>query len=335
MKRKIKLIVRAAVFLLIAAALLNIVTLALRRKTYTGAWNYMAKMNEFYALEENSLDYICLGSSHAYCTVNPLEVYHTSSLTGFVLATQEQPLPMSVFYLKEALKTQSPKIVMVEGYMGYEKDEPKPEVLYSALDPMKPSLNKLSAIWENVPRADIFDYVFSISKYHTRWKEVDAEEMISPFEGDHVDTYCGYAPVDRDYKWKNETPDYAAAEVVELPEKNLAALNEMLGICKDSGAEMILLIAPTNCSKMPQISGLAAEIRWAEENGVQVIDLASMTEELGLDGEKDYYDTNHLTVSGAAKTSAYLGDVLSSMDFERAEYDKAEWDAKYENYKKK
>jgi len=101
-KDTVNQVFRTLVFLLCAAILFSGVSLIYERKTYSGAWNYMAKLQEFYELEENTLDYICLGSSHMYCTVNPLEIWRETSIPGFVLATQQQPLRASYYYLKEA-----------------------------------------------------------------------------------------------------------------------------------------------------------------------------------------------------------------------------------------
>lgn len=331
-KSKIRILIRAAAFLIVLGTAFSAATLALQRKTFTGEWNHMSKMREFYALPDNSVDFVCIGSSHAYCTVNPLEIYNSSGITGFVLATQQQPLDLSYYYLKEAYKYQSPKIVMIEAYMSFFEGEPDEGALYSALDPMKFSLNKLSAIMNTVPREDRLDCIFSISKYHTRWKDLTANEAVKPFQSGLEDSYCGFVCVDSDYTGDSTVPDFEGAEDIPLPEDNKEALDNMLVLTKEHSSELVLLIAPTDVTKPQQISGLKAAVKWAEENGVRVIDTASVPDEIGLSETEDYYDSNHLTYKGAAKASRYIAGVLSRMDFERTSADTSSWGEKYERY---
>lgn len=158
---------RAAAFLLCAGLMVAALSFACRPKTYNGSWNYMAKMNEFYALEEDSLDYICVGSSHAYCTVNPLEIWKKADLAGFVLATQKQPLDISYYYIKEAFKTQSPEVVLLESFMIAYEDEYAPDAVHSALDPLRPSFNKLQLIHDVVDFENRPEFYFDMEHTST------------------------------------------------------------------------------------------------------------------------------------------------------------------------
>ena len=202
---------RAAAFLLCVALLLTFLTVFCKRKTYWGAWNYMSKVNEFYALEDNTLDYICVGSSHMYCSLNPLEVWDSTGAAGFVLATQQQPLMASYHYIQEAFKTQSPKVVVVEGWMSVAEDVHDSAVLYDAIDPLKPSLNKLEMIRNLVPKGERKAYYLNLIKYHSRWQEMTLYELycfaksifVTP-----VDRYRGFVALDGEYETQNMIPDY-------------------------------------------------------------------------------------------------------------------------------
>lgn len=78
--------------------------------------------------QTDSIDVLFFGSSVAYCDVVPAVYWENSGLTAFVQAGPEQPLPLTLDYLKESLRTQSPKAVFVEctgiafhKYMGFTK----------------------------------------------------------------------------------------------------------------------------------------------------------------------------------------------------------------------
>ena len=99
----------AAAFAVLAALLLGLAGLALRPARV----NYGAVWGPYRAEPADSLDYLYLGSSYAYCDVNPALVYDASGLTGYVLAGPEQTLSQTYYYLKEALRTQSPQLSLI------------------------------------------------------------------------------------------------------------------------------------------------------------------------------------------------------------------------------
>ena len=86
--KKSKALLFAAAFVLTAALLLGRCGAALRpvRVDYGAVWEpYLAE-------PKDSLDYLYLGSSYAYCDVNPSLIYDATGLTGYVLAGPEQTL---------------------------------------------------------------------------------------------------------------------------------------------------------------------------------------------------------------------------------------------------
>ena len=61
---------------------------------------------------------VFLGSSFAFCDINPSLVYQSSGLTGYVMAGSEQPLSITYWYLREILRTQSPQAVLRSLWCG-------------------------------------------------------------------------------------------------------------------------------------------------------------------------------------------------------------------------
>ncbi len=312
-KQNITKTVRLVSFLLIAVILFTVSSFAFERKTN------IAKMNEFYSLEENSLDYICLGSSHAYCTVNPLEVWNKSGLRGFVLASQRQPLEATYHYLVEAFKTQSPKYVILEGYMArLTLADADDAVFYDAIDPINISLNKAAMIKRLVPSEQYDAYMFNLLKYHTRWKELIKNGTESFFH-QPIDVYKGYSAYEGKDARRSREANYDSVEAVEIPEANAKMFNKILELTKENGSELILMIAPYYETDDPYIAGvMKSEHIWAKENGVKVIDYAEILREIGIDSKTDYYDSGHLDVSGARKTSKYLAEYLLNLGLKKS-----------------
>ena len=50
--------------------------------------------------------------------------------------------------------------------------------------------------------------------------------------------------------------------------------------------------------------------RYAQENGIDILDMNLCYDEIGIDNTLDFYDTEHLNVYGAEKASAYLTEYI-------------------------
>lgn len=320
-------------FLAIAAVVLSASSKVLGRKSYEGPWNHMAKMNEFYSMSRDSIDYVGIGSSHMYCTINPLEVYNKSDITGFILATQRQPLRASYYYLKEVFKTQSPKAVFIEGYMGFDSGEEIEEaVIYDAIDPLKLSLNKLFMINEIAPEGEKENYFFNIFKYHTRWQELEQEDYDALFNPPK-DFYKGYVCISGEEEYTIKETDYEKIKEKDIPDNSLSALEDMYKLCNDNGAKMVLLISAYDSSDKTYSGVIKSEIMWAQEKGIDVIDITTMYDELNIDGKTDFYDSGHFDVDGAKKVSGYISDYLVEMGLQKNENaDHEMWEEDYKSY---
>ena len=104
MKRKLKVLapVSAGCVILLCCYLLGWLLMPVRTD-YGSTW-------ESYLQEEkNTIDVMVFGSSIAYCDVIPASIYEKTGATCYIIASAEQTIPISYYYLKQALKTQSPK----------------------------------------------------------------------------------------------------------------------------------------------------------------------------------------------------------------------------------
>ena len=76
--------------------------------------DYISSTTQLYSTEENRMDVLFVGSSHAYCSVAPAVIWNEAGIASFNMTTSGQDKNSSVHYLIEALKTQSPEVVFVE-----------------------------------------------------------------------------------------------------------------------------------------------------------------------------------------------------------------------------
>lgn len=295
-----------AVFLLLALCLVLTAWAVFDRKT--ACW-YTEKVRGFYRESEQSMDVIGFGSSRMYCTLDPLVLHHETGLRAYVLATQQQPLKATRYYMREALERQSPRLVILEATMAFRPDSEITDAeIRDCLDPLPWSKNKLALIRELVPAGQRAAYYFNFLKYHQRWKELSAKDFDFSYLGKR-DVFRGYMYLtpERGADCRQHSCD--SAEALPIPEENLTLLREMAQLAEDNGAALLLLAAPyeTVTDDLGYLKSLHA---FCEAEGIDFLDLNLVYDELGIDNAKDFFDIGHFNVGGSTKATRYIADYI-------------------------
>ena len=68
-----------------------------------------------YKQDADTVDLLVLGSSHAFEDVNTSVLYERYGISSYILAGSIQPFWNSYYYLQEALMSQRPRLVILEG----------------------------------------------------------------------------------------------------------------------------------------------------------------------------------------------------------------------------
>ena len=303
-KKKIWLYLRRAVFVVVLIALLVYVFMVFERKSIYGSWNYTLKVNGFKNEPEDSFNLIGFGSSHMYCTMSPLHIYENTGIRSYVLATQEQPAAATYYYVKEAFETQKPDVVILEGYMYLQNDfVPGEGTLHDAVDSFPEGRNKFDMINALNPSDGKENYYFNFMKYHTRWKELTAADFDLSYRSE-TDPMHGYVFVTENQPIDMKQQDYSQNQEAPLSQINMEYLRKTVDLIHENGSEVLLLLAPY----LPK--GFAEESktlhRFAQEEGLEMLDMNLCYDDIGLDSSLHFCDTEHLNVYGAEIASEYL-----------------------------
>ena len=105
------------------------------------------QLADFYALPENSLDVLILGSSHAMCTFDPMRIEASLGKSAFNLGTALQQPDTAYYLLREALKTQKPEFLIYDVYFKVLQEPYGSEQAMTVLKEMPASTNALSMFW--------------------------------------------------------------------------------------------------------------------------------------------------------------------------------------------
>jgi hypothetical protein len=258
---------------------------------------------DFYRQETDSVDVLYVGSSHVYNDVNPLVIYEQNGLTGFDLATSAQDMATAYFLIKEALRSQSPKCVVLDVYGFHFESLLLTENYKKTLDNMKWSAVKLEAVraWqEKLEQEKTVNRLFTLLDFHTRWTELNSLDY---HYREEMQLYKGYAPTDK--VLPVELVPSEASPVMTLNDSDLEYLDAIIDLCSGQGMNLVLIAAP-HADWRPEEKALMEEL--AGQKGLAFYDFneSGHLEAMNLDQEQDFMDRNHLNSFGAEKFSDYL-----------------------------
>lgn len=138
------------------------------------------------ALEDGTIDVLCLGASHMAYGVSPMKAYKDTGVKWYNYGTGGQPLKASYYMAKKAFLTQSPKVVLLEATSIVEPNKKNTNERYNAFWRMlleNIGLNnvkyEMSKDYADEPFSDdILSIYFPIIKYHTRWEKLTDDDFV-------------------------------------------------------------------------------------------------------------------------------------------------------------
>lgn len=299
-------------------------------------------MEAFYLEEKNTVDAVLIGASDVYAGYSAPYAYEKYGYTSYPYATQASPANIVLPQIKEVLKYQDPKMVIVEINAFLYKDNELP--------------NEASArmFADNVPRDEIWrdylkdaipedkqiEYYLPIIKYHSSWNEypwkikyLNAEiglkqKGYSLFRGYKTianEFHCETKVYNDELKDNNET--------LPLAVNGERYLRQTLDYLKENNITNVMFM------RFPHIVNDAAVSRFKrcnqaakiiESYGYDFVNLERYDDLAGIDVNKDYYNWDHLNVYGSEKVTDYIANMLQTKygitKTELTEKQKAEWD---------
>ena len=297
-------VIRTIIFIALFTLLFHTVSETLEDKRYR---DYMASL---YAEPKNTVDVLILGSSH---TLNGIDAVRLSEICGVNannFAQSGQVLPQTYYALQEALRTQTPKLVVLDAYKTVQDSLiDSPATMHHTADNMKPGLPKARMVYDLLPRGERSEYLFDVIAYHTRWKELTYADFAPPdvsAKGGQV-LHGGYQPYEG---WEVLNEDVTAPPAAV----EIEYLDRIVALCREKRIEVLLVSVPfttpedDDLNRQAVLNGMAD---YASENGLPYLNLMHRTDEIGFDFWTDMADMYHVNERGMAKVTDYLGTYLT------------------------
>lgn len=268
------------------------------------------KVEGFYALEENSLDVLFLGSSHSFYAFNPSVLWNETGLTSYVFAGQCQPIEVTYHYLVEALKTQNPKLVVLDIFaLGNQVNKCLADDSYRVnIQNMDFSMNKYEA-YKLIEDENPLENMLDILTYNNKLKEINPSEY-DKYLRINKNTSFGYTlnytkqliPYLNNFEHND-----AKLAVDETRFNYLIGINDLL---KESNIPLLLVKTPYYIDEVDyQMFNTIWE--YAQDNSIDAIDFNKISNEIGFDynSDCDYWHTN---VTGSMKVTNYLAKFIKN-----------------------
>ena len=265
---------------------------------------------KFYELENNTVDVLVLGSSHAFQAVNTGMLWQEHGISSFILGGSVQPIWNTYYYLKEALNTQTPQLIILEAYMITDtSDYGSDLVIIKNTFGMKWSKNKVDAIKISTPKARWGEFFFSYIQYHTRYTDLSRADFTNnqgnPLYENWKGFGCNMATTSFD------TPDvHEVTEKKSLSEKSETYYRKIIELAAENNIPLLIVVSPyAGINENAQaMYNTAADI--AAEYNVNFVNYNLLYDEIGIDFSYDAADLGHLNYKGNQKYTHALGEYI-------------------------
>ncbi len=310
-KRVIKDIVGTVIFLLLlslgAAGLYNV----FKWKDTSG--DYFSSMELMYDLPDNISDVACFGSSIVYCGINPAIFWEEDGIACYNAAISGQDREASYYYIREFVKKQSPKVVVVAGILFQTDSYGVQGNVYRNTLSMRNSRNFIDVVNSIVPDNDktekntVWDYYLRWPIIHSRYKEIRKWDFVKAPENSET---LGYV-YSYDGTGIEPIPVMFNKDIVnEISSDNKDWVDRLYALSQKEGFELLFVQFPGFLGDA-QRAEMNGNFKYLDELGIKHLDLNFYADEMGFDYVDDMSDGYHAKASGAKKISAFLSEYIA------------------------
>ena len=236
--------------------------------------------------KEDSIDILVLGDSLSLSSISPLSLWNDHGYTCYIIGQAGHSMCEVEDMFRYALRKQTPKVVIMET-----------NTLFC-------ERRKGESISDRI--SEFMKYYLPLYRGHDFWKAL----LLKEYAEERYVSFKGFALRYKVKPYKKGPYMIKTDSKKTFPEGNLAHMDSILALCRECGAELLLVGAPSPVNNTYERYNALSE--YAESRGITYLELNLCTEEIGIDWETDSLDRgDHLNLSGAEKVTEYLGHYLA------------------------
>ena len=304
MKRSV---IRITIFILLLCAALYFVDRVLFPKFGDGIYD----LKKYYELEEDTVDVLVLGSSMCFENFNTGTLWDEYGISAFDLGGSNQPPWNTYHYLKEALKTQKPKLIILEAsnVKTYEEYSAQQYIVKNNYG-LKWSRNKVDSLLASIRKEQRTTYIPEFLRYHYRYSDLSRADFLTdqgnPLYYDWKGFVCNMGT------FPTEAPDLSqVTQIGYLSEKSEWYYNHIIELAQSENIPIEIVIAPYADCYDEEMEALNRAEEIAQEKGAPFMNCLRMTDEIGIDFSTDMADPVHLNYKGNRKFTHFIGEYIT------------------------
>lgn len=265
-------------------------------------------INTFHNMPDNTFEVIGYGSSHMWRGMSAMELYEKYGIGAYNYGCNWQNINTTALFLEDSLKTQKPKVVLIETYhvnaLKYDTNLDGEIYYTTAISEGDEKQSYLKQCFGEKKERYV-SYYMPLCAFHDNWTNISK----ASFEEDSTYTFdfrktMGF--VESEEVKPVQIPEQSGAEQCELSELSLQTLDHIMNLCKENEIDVIFYTAPWQGENNYR----EAMKEYAAGHGCVYFDLFEYLEELDIDPAGDFSDEGHLNTAGAEKVADFLGDYL-------------------------
>lgn len=313
---------------------------------FFGPSNYFSEhaemmMSGYYEQPEDTLDVVLVGNSHVYKFWQGAYGWLQNGIASLAFSTSDMPESVYRNMAEEALKTQSPKVLVLDATAFARDAVEENNRIYLILDNMKFSGNYMDTVdsycsYLGISGLDRLSYYLPFVQFHSRWSELNKNDFIQT-QTSYLNS-C-YLPDFLSKRVAKGTKHVYTRERRPVAAKTEDVLRDLLDWCLQQETEILFMAAPLLTDEEDQ-----ARINYVgdiiAEYGLPFLNFN--TEEwfpkFDFKIRRDYQDLSHNNVNGAWKFTNVFGQYLMDtydLTDHRGEDVYADWDEKADRYMEK
>ncbi|HQA96673.1 MAG TPA: hypothetical protein PLF62_01760 [Clostridia bacterium] len=325
--RLVLFFLRAVCFGVLAVMILSYALYVLTPKYDFG----ICSMMNLYAQPPNSIDVLAVGSSLLYSGINTNVLWSQYGIAAYNLCSAEQPFWVSYYLIREALKTQNPKVIILDAKPAtYFADYSKPGRIVLSTYGIRGLENRINAIiacTKNIQEA--WPYIWGFPIVHANYKNIGLSDFVCPPDnGGRGVNWKGYIEMSETTSFPQQTFQWTS-EIRSVNKREEIYFRRILDLAQSENIKVLLLCLPyyDYPADHPYYNGV-----WgiADEYKIAGLNFNHPALRSLINDSFDYADRQHLNIRGSIVLTRRFGYELKK----RFELPDRRGDEYYESYEK-
>lgn len=284
--------------------------------------NNTMRMEAFYLEEKGTIDAVLIGASDVYAGYSAPYAYETYGYTSYPYATQSSPPDIVLPQIKEVIKYQNPKMIIVEinAFLYKDNELPTESSRRMFADNMPHDEIWREFLNESIPKDKQIEYYLPIVKYHSSWTDYPwkIKYLLAELglKKNGYSLFRGYKTVANEFHPTGKVYNSTLADnddTLPLGVTGERYLRQTLEYLKENNITNVVFM------RFPHIVYNKSYTRFKrcneagniiESYGYDFINLERYGEQEGFITDKDFYNWDHLNIYGCEKLTDYIANML-------------------------